>query len=86
MTAVAAEPTTAQTTRIDLVLFIADVLTGAIGDEPMPFVSAQFAEIAVEKALVARIGRPLNKSERVRVGIQVVSAWNAFYLNRSIAS
>lgn len=74
------------TTSIDLVRFVADVLTGAIGDEPMPFRSAQDAEIAVEAALVSRIGRALNQSGRVRVGIQVAGAWNAFNLNRRIAS
>lgn len=61
---------------LDLDEFCRAFLDGAIGDAG-PFTTQDDALAACERCLAERIRRPLNTSERVKVGVVLALAWNA---------
>src|SRR5947209_613002 len=63
---------------VDLDEFVRATLDGAIGDES--FASQDEAAALIERALTERVRRPLNASERTKLGIAVATEWNARFL------
>jgi hypothetical protein len=64
--------------RIDLVQLIKEVLDGAVGDQPMTELQkVDDACEAVERVLVEKVGRPINRSERTQLQIKTAAEFIA---------